>query len=57
MRHHAVVRYEQAVDDAAALRPAAIDHPTMPVAARLLVVRLVVERALVNLPLRSRFGG
>jgi hypothetical protein len=57
MRNHAVVRYERAVDDAAARRPAAIDRPTLPLATRILVTRLVVDRALVILPLRSRFGG
>jgi hypothetical protein len=57
MLHHAVVRYEQAVDDAAARHPAAIDRPKLPLATRILVARMIVDRALANLPPRSRFGG
>jgi hypothetical protein len=57
MSNHAVVRFERAVD-AAGLRSAPATSAASPrLAMRLLVVRLLVERALRNLPLALYRGG
>ena len=56
MRDHAVARFEQAVD-AAARRAGATPRTTLPLATRLLIVRLVVDRAGENLPDPLRLGG
>jgi hypothetical protein len=57
MGHHAVVRFEQAVDDAAAGRSASPPRTTLRLASRLLIVRLVVDRAASTLPIRLLRGG
>ena len=57
LRDHAVVRFEQAVDDAAARRSASPPRTTLRLASRLLIVRLVVDRAASTLPIRLPRGG
>lgn len=54
---HAVVRFERAVDDAAARRSASPAPTTLRLASRLLIVRLVVDRAASTLPIRLPRGG
>ena len=49
MRGHAAVRFELAID-AAQRRSAAIARPALPAISRLLIARLVVERAPATLP-------
>lgn len=57
MRHHAVARFEQAVDDVV-VRPSPSNRwATIRLATRLLIVRLVVDRAAVNLAIALRLGG
>jgi len=57
MRNHAVVRFEQAVDDAAARLAASRPRTTLRLASRLLIVRLVADRAASTLPIRVPRGG
>lgn len=57
MRDHAVVRFEQAVDDAAARRSASTPRSSLRLATRLLIVRLVVDRAASTLAIRLPRGG
>ena len=57
LRDHAVVRFEQAVDDAAARRSATPQRTTLRLASRLLIVRLVVDQAASTLPIRVPRGG
>ena len=56
LRDHAVVRFEQAVDDAAARRPATPPRTALRLAGRLLIVRLVADRAAWTLPIRLPRG-
>ena len=57
MRDHAVVRFEQAVDDAAARLAVSRPRTTFRLASRLLIVRLVADRAAWTLPIRLARGG
>ena len=57
MRDHAVVRFEQAVDDAAARLAASRPRTTLRLASSLLIVRLVADRVASNLPIRLPRGG
>jgi hypothetical protein len=57
MRHHAVVRFEEAVDDAASRRSSSASPITLRLATRLLIVRLVVDRTSPNLVMRLSRGG
>ena len=52
MRYHAVVRFKQAVDDPAARRSASGPRTTFSLATRILIVRLVVDRAASTLAIR-----
>ena len=56
LRDHAVVRFEQAVDDAAARRSASPPRTALRLASRLLIVRLVADRAASTLPIRAAAG-
>ena len=56
LRDHAVVRFERAVDDAAARRVASPKRTTLRLASRLLIVRLVAARAASTLPIRLSPG-
>ena len=57
MRDHAVVRFEQVADDAAARLAASGPRTTLRLASRLLIVRLVADRAATTLPIRLPRGG
>lgn len=57
MRDHAVVRFEQAVDDAAAPLAASPARTTFTLASRLLIVRLVADRVAWTVPIRLPLGG
>jgi hypothetical protein len=52
LRDHAVVRFEQAVDESAARRSGAAPRTTLRLVSRLLIVRLVADRAASTLPIR-----
>ena len=54
---HAIVRFERAVDDAAAKRSGWRPRTRLSLATRLLIARLVVDRAAVNLAIRLPGGG
>ena len=56
MRHHAVARFERAIDGAVP-QGRELSHPSVPLATRLLVIRLVVDRASANLPGPALRGG
>ncbi len=57
LRDHAVVRFEQAVDDAAARLAASPPRTALRLASRLLIVRLVADRVASTLPIRLPPGG
>jgi hypothetical protein len=56
MGNHAAVRFERSVDAAADRSWATTPAPSRQASLRLIVMRLVVERAIGNLPVRIGLG-